>query len=329
MLNRLLLLIMSCALNSLVLNAHAAESYPTKPVRMIVPFAPGGATDLTARVLAQKLSETWGKAIVIDNRSGAAGVVGTETVAKASPDGYTILFGLMTTHAVNPAMIKDLPFDPIKDFTPVTLVATSPQMLVVHPSIAANTLQEFITLAKASPGKMTFGSSGYGSSPHLAFEMFMRAAGIKLVHVPYKGTALANTDLVAGRLNAQIGGVSSLKPFVTSGRMRALAMASKNRSEALPNVPTMGELGLSGMDISPWFGLFFPAKTPKAVIDRTFTDTRNILNAPEMRQKISEQGAEVALSDSPQQFATYVAAEKVRWAKIVSEVLGQSPQAAQ
>lgn len=307
----------------------AAGEYPSKPVRMVVPFAPGGTTDIVARIVAQKLSELWNKQVVIDNRGGAGGSIGTDLAAKASPDGYTLLFGLQTTHAINPAVYKNLPFDPIKDFIPVTRVAFSPQLLAVHPSLPAGTLKEFVALAKASPRRLSYGSSGIGTSQHLAFELFKRAAGIDLVHVPYKGSGPATTELLGGHVQAIIGGVVALLPHVRSGKLRAIAMASTSRSAVVPEVPTIAESLLPGFNVSPWFGLFYPSGTPVAIVNQLYADVvRKVLSAPDVRLKISEQGAEVAASDSKQEFAAFVAAENVLWGKVVKEVMSAQSTAA-
>lgn len=305
-----------------VLNCAVASGYPNKPVRMVVPFSPGGTTDIVARIVAQKLSEIWNNQVVIDNRGGAGGSIGTDLVSKAPADGYTLLFGLQTTHAINPAVYKNLPFDPIKDFTPVTRIAYSPQLLVIHPSVPASTLQGFVALAMASPGRFSYGSSGTGTSQHLAFELFKRAAGIDLVHIPYKGTAPAITDLLGGHVQAIIGGVVAFLPHVKSGKLRAIAMASASRSTVIPEVPTMAEALLPGFNVSPWFGLFYPAGTSAAIVDQLYADVvRKVLSVPDVRQRIADQGAEVAASGSKQEFAAFVAEEKALWGKVIHEVL--------
>jgi len=305
-----------------------AGEYPSKPVRMVVPFAPGGTTDIVARVVAQKLSDLWNKQVVIDNRGGAGGSLGTELAAKASPDGYTLLFGLQTTHAINPAVYKNLPFDPIKDFAPVTRVAYSPQLLAVHPSVPAATLKEFVALAKTAPGRYSYGSSGTGTAQHLAFELFKRAAGINLVHVPYKGMGPATTELIGGHVQAAIGGVVALLPHVKSGKLRAIAMASTSRSTVVPDVPTMAESVLPGFSVSPWFGLFYPRGTPAAIVDQLYADViQKVLSAPDVRQRIVEQGAEVAPSASKKEFAAFVANENALWGKVVREVMSAQSNA--
>jgi tripartite-type tricarboxylate transporter receptor subunit TctC len=306
--------------------AAQANDYPTKPVRLVVPFAPGGTTDIVARIVAQKLGDVWKRQVVIDNRGGAGGSLGTEIVARAQADGYTLLFGLQTTHAVNPAVYKNLPFDALRDFIPVTRVAISPQLLVAHPALQTPTLREFVARVKAAPGKYTYASSGTGTSQHLAFEMFKRAAGLDMAHIPYKGTAPAMAELVGGHTQALIGGVVALLPHVKAGRLHAVAMASANRSMAAPEVPTMNETLLPGFSVSPWFGLFYPARTPNAIVDKLFHDvTTQVLAAPDLRQRVIDQGAEIAPSVSKQEFAAFVAAEHAHWRKTVEAVMPARP----
>lgn len=313
------LLLAACLAAASGLSLAAAPKYPDKPVRLVVPFAPGGGTDIIARIVAHRLSETWGKQVVIDNRGGAGGVIGTETVAKAAADGYTILFGSQSVLAMNPAIYSNLNFDSVKDFIPVTLVAYSLQLLAVHPGVPARSLQEFIAAAKAAPGKWTYGSSGTGTAAHLTFELFKREAGIDVVHVPYKGTGPAITDLLGGQIQSIIGSTAALLPHVKSGRLRAIAMASGNRSAAMPHLPTMAESGLPGFNVSPWFGVLYPSRTPKAIVNSMYSEMRRILTSPDTRQKIAEQGAEAALSESPQEFAAFVASERELWRKVVRE----------
>lgn len=310
------------------LSVSAASHYPNKPVRLIVPMPPGGGSDNVARIIAQRMTESWKEQVVIDNRSGAGGTIGTTVAAKAPSDGYTLLFGAQTTLAINPALYKNLPFDPIRDFAPVTLVAYSPQLLAVHPSVQAKGLQEFVALAKAAPRQLSYASNGVGTSAHLSFEMFSREAGIQLIHVPYKGTGPALTDLIGGQVQTIIGSTSAILPHMKSGRARAIAVMTANRSVAMPQVPTMAESGLPGFEVKPWFGLLYPAGTPKTVVDKLYSDLRKLLATPDLRQKIAEQGAEVAFSESPRQFAAYIAAEKTLWAKVVAEVMAGSDSTA-
>lgn len=298
--------------------ALAQQSYPNKPIRMVCPFPPGGTTDLVARTVAQKLSEAWGQQVVVDNRSGAGGLIGTEMVAKAAPDGYTILLGSITTHAVNPALYKKLNFDPLKDFYPVSLIVSSPQLLAVHPSVPVKSVKELIALAKEKPGRLNYGSAGTGTSPHLTFELFKSTAGIDIVHIPYKGTGPAITDLVGGQVQMMITGVVALMPHVKSGKLRGIAVTSSRRTTALPDIPTVSESGVPNFDVSSWFGVFLPAGTPKPIVARLNGEIRKILELAEVRKRLIDQGADPA-SDTPEQFAAYVKSEMARWGKVVRD----------
>ena len=299
-------------------HSQAQQAYPTKPIRMICPFPPGGTTDVVARLVAQKLTEAWGQQVVVDNRPGAGGIIGTEIVAKAAPDGYTVLLGSITTHAVNPALYKKLNFDPVKDFAPVSLVVSSPQLLAVHPSVAAKSVKELIALAKAKPGQLNYASAGTGTSPHLTFELFKSMAGIDVVHVPYKGTGPAITDLIGGQVQMMITGVVALMPHVKSGKLRGLGVTSAKRVAALPDLPTIVESGIPGFDVSSWFGVFLPGGTPKPIVAKMNAEIRKILEVPEVRQRLIGQGADPA-SNTPEEFAAYVNAEMARWGKVVRD----------
>ncbi|MBI3936971.1 MAG: tripartite tricarboxylate transporter substrate binding protein [Betaproteobacteria bacterium] len=297
--------------------AGAAQvQYPTKPIRLIVPFPPGGTTDVVARVIAQKLTENWSQQVVVDNRPGAGGIIGTELAAKAPADGYTLLLGSITTHAVNPSLYKKLPFDPLRDFAPVSLAVSTPQVLVVHPSVAAKSVKELIALAKAKPGQLNYASAGTGTSPHLTFELFKSMAGVNLVHVPYKGTGPAITDLIGGQVQTMITGVVALYPHIKAGKLRALGATSAKRVAALPDVPTIAESGVPGFDVASWFGVFAPAGTPKPVVTRLNAEIVKILAVPELRRKLAAQGADPA-TNTPEQFAAYVKSELARWGKVV------------
>lgn len=299
-------------------HSQAQQAYPTKPIRMICPFPPGGTTDVVARLVAQKLTEAWGQQVVVDNRPGAGGIIGTEIVTKAAPDGYTVLLGSITTHAVNPALYKKLNFDPVKDFAPVSLVVSSPQLLAVHPSVAAKSVKELIALAKAKPGQLNYASAGTGTSPHLTFELFKSMAGIDVVHVPYKGTGPAITDLIGGQVQMMITGVVALMPHVKSGKLRGLGVTSAKRVAALPDLPTIIESGIPGFDVSSWFGVFLPGGTPKPIVAKMNAEIRKILEVPEVRQRLIGQGADPA-SNTPEEFAAYVKAEMARWGKVVRD----------
>ncbi|MGZ5139710.1 MAG: Bug family tripartite tricarboxylate transporter substrate binding protein, partial [Burkholderiales bacterium] len=295
-----------------------AQTYPTKPVRLICPFPPGGTTDVVARMVAQGLSEAWGQQVIVDNRPGAGALIGTEMAAKSPADGYTVLLGSITTHAVNPALHKKLGFDVINDFAPVTLVVSSPQLLAVHPSVAAKSVKELIALAKAKPGQLNYASAGAGSSPHLTFELFKSMAGVDLNHVPYKGTGPAITELVGGQVQAMITGVVALMPHVKSGKLRALAVTSKTRVAALPDVPSMMESGVANFDVSSWFGVFLPAGTSKAIVMKMNDQIRKIVDTPEVRKRLIDLGADPQ-TNTPEQFAAYVRSEKARWGKVVQD----------
>jgi tripartite-type tricarboxylate transporter receptor subunit TctC len=289
-----------------------------RPVRLLVPFAPGGGADTLARIVAQGLSEAWGQQVIVDNRPGAGAIIGTEMAAKSPPDGYTVLLGSITTHAVNPALHKKLNFDAVRDFAPVTLVVSSPQLLAVNPAVAAKSVKELIALAKAKPGQLNYASAGPGSSPHLTFELFKSAAGIDIRHVPYKGTGPAITELVGGQVQAMITGVVALMPHVKSNRLRALAVTSKGRVGVLPDVPTIMESGVPNFDVSSWFGVFLPAGTPKAIVTKMNAEVRRIVEAPDVKKRLIDLGADPE-TNTPEQFAAYVRSERTRWAKVVQD----------
>ena len=304
-----------CALAAVA--AHA-QQYPTKPIRLICPFPPGGTTDVVARIVAQGLSEAWGQQVIVDNRPGAGAVIGTEMAAKSPPDGYTVLLGSITTHAVNPALHRKLNFDAVRDFAPVTLVVSSPQLLAVNPAVAAKNVKELIALAKAKPGQLNYASAGQGSSPHLTFELFKSATGIDIRHIPYKGTGPAITELVGGQVQAMITGVVALMPHVKSNRLRALAVTSKGRVGVLPDVPTIMESGVPNFDVSSWFGVFLPAGTPKAIVTKMNAEVRRIVEAPDVKKRLIDLGADPE-TNTPEQFAAYVRSERTRWAKVVQD----------
>ena len=291
----------------------AAQSYPSKPIRVIVGQAPGGATDIVSRALAQKLTDGLGQTVVIDNRSGAAGSIGSAIAASAPPDGYTALI-VSSTYTINPSLYKKLPFDPIRDLQPVTLIASSPFLLMVHPSIAAKTPRELIALAKTR--KLTFGSGGIGSSGHLAAELFSSMAGIELTHVPYKGAGPALIDTLGGQVNLIMSSIVSGMPYAKAGRLRALAITTRTRSPALPELPTISESALPGYDFSSWYGLMVPAGTPQPVIGRLHDETVKALKLPDLQQRLASEGCD-AVGSTPEQLAAYIKSEMARWAKVV------------
>jgi tripartite-type tricarboxylate transporter receptor subunit TctC len=294
------------------------SAYPTKPIRLIVPFPPGGATDIIARAVAQKLSETWGQSIIVDNRPGAGGNIGTELVAKAAPDGYTLEMGTVGTHAINASLYAKIPFDNVKDFAPIILVAGVPNVLEVTPSLPVNSVQELIAYAKANPGKLNFASSGNGTSIHLSGELFKVMTGVQMTHVPYKGSAPALQDLIAGQVQLMFDNLPPSLPQIKAGKLRALAVTSATRAPALPDVPTVAESGLPGFEASSWFGLLAPAGTPPAIIAKINTEVATWLASPEGKEKLASIGANAA-GGSPEDFARHIHAETTKWAKVVKE----------
>ena len=294
----------------------SAQTFPTKPVRIIVPQTPGGASDALARIVSQKLSERWGQPVVVENRPGAGGNIGMDAVAKSPGDGYTLLMSYVGTHAINGALYKKLPFDPEKDFTAVATLATLPFVIVVNPNLTAKTVPELVALAKQS--QVTYGSAGNGSVNHLLGEMFNSAAQVKLVHVPYKGAAPALQDLVGGQINAVFTSMPSVAQFIRAGTLRALAVTSAKRSEAFKDIPTIAESGYPGFDVNPWFGLFVPAGTPAALVRQLNADINAVIRQKDTAEKFAAQGAEV-FESSPEQFAAALRSDIVKWEKIVRE----------
>lgn len=300
----------------LLADVALAQAWPTRSVRIIDGFAPGGSTDIMGRLIAPKLSESLGQQFILDNRPGASGIVGTEIVAKSPPDGYTVLI-VPLTFTSNPSLFK-LPYDPVKDFVPVTLVASAPLMLVVHPSVRANSVAELIALAKASPGKLNFGSGGIASTPHLAGEMFKSMAGIQATHVPYKGGGPALADLVAGQIQFMLENIPSTLPYVKAGRLRALALSDLKRSPVLPDLPTLDQSGLKGYQIVGWNGMFLPAGTPQAIVNKLQAEVAKALAFPDVKERLATMGAE-PVGNTPEQFAAFVKAEMAKWAKVVKD----------
>ena len=297
----------------------AAQKYPEKSIRFIAPYAPGGATDLLTRTLALKLTESLGQSVVADNRPGAGGNIGADIVAKSAPDGYTILLAPVSPMAINVSLYgAKLPFNPERDFAPITLVAKVPLVIVVNLNVPAKTLQEFIALAKSRPGKMTYGSSGNGSSNHLTGAMLMSAARLDMVHVPYKGGGPGMVALLGGEIDMMVAQIPSSKQLHVSGKVRALAISGAKRSAAMPDIPTMIESGVAGFEATSWYCVVAPAGTPKAIIDRLNTEIVKALNTPEMRQRLADDGAEVEPS-TPAELARFVHAEIAKWAKAVKD----------
>ena len=297
--------------------AVGAQSYPAKPIRMIVPFVPGGNTDIIARVYAPKMAELIGQQIVVENRGGAGGTIGSEVVARASPDGYTILM-VSAGHTINPAMVKKLPYDSVKDFAPVSIIADVPTAFVVHPSLPAKNVKEFIAIARARPGEINYSTAGRGTVGHLAAELLSSMAKIKLVHVPYKGTGQAMVDLVGGHVQMQFPSMPAAIQHVRTGKLRMIAQTGKQRSAAAPDIPTMAESGLSGFVVSSGFGMFAPAGTPRPIIDRIHAALVKALNDPKVKENLAAQGAEVVAS-TPEEHDQFNRTEIAKWIKVVAE----------
>ena len=296
--------------------ACAAGTFPSRPLRLIVPFPPGGGTDIMARMVGQRLTDAFGVQVVVDNRGGAAGIIGTELAAKATPDGHTMMIGSVSTICINASLHKKLPFDPEKDLAPVSLVASTPSMLVVGNTIAAKSVKELIALAKARPGQLHYASPGSGSSAHLGGELFKQAAGIDIQHVPYKGTGPAVTDLVSGQVSMFITNMPSVLPMVKANRLRPLAVTSLQRSALMPDLPTVAESGIPGFEVVVWYGLFAPAATPRPIIVRVNQEVRTMSSMQDVRDRLSVQGAEV-MSSTPEELAKRVRDDLIKWGKIV------------
>lgn len=292
-----------------------AQNYPSKTVRLIVPFAAGGSTDVIARVLAPRLAETWGQQVIVDNRPGGNTTIGTEIVAKAAPDGHTLLI-TPAPFTVVPSVLKKLPYDPVKDFEPITLINTTPMGLVVHPGVPAKNVRELVALAKARPGKMNFASSGNGGVPHLSGELLNAMAGVKMMHVPYKGNAPALVDLVGGHVDMAFNGLTSVMPFIKSGRLRVLGVTSIGRTAALPEVPTLDEQGLKGFQAVAWNGITAPARTPKDVIAKIADSAVRIVKSPELAEQLKRDGSD-PVGSSTAEFVTHLRDEVAKWKKVL------------
>ncbi|MGZ5178676.1 MAG: Bug family tripartite tricarboxylate transporter substrate binding protein [Burkholderiales bacterium] len=298
--------------------AFAAQAYPTRPIRIVVAYTPAGATDILARVIDQKMNEAWGQPVIIENRPGANGNIGTEYAAKAAPDGHTFLMTTAGPHGINPSLYRKLGYDAVKDFTAVSLVALVPNILVVSNALPVKNVKELIAYAKANPGKLSYGSPGAGSTAHLSMELFKSMTGTNLVHVPYKGSAGVLTDVMGGQIAATMDNMPAYLPQVKAGKIRALAVTPNKRSPAAPDIPTVAEAGVPGYNSSAWFGLVAPAATPKDVVTKLSVETARILQLPDVKSRLSELGAE-PIGSTPEQFSAHIKAEIAKWAKVIKE----------
>jgi tripartite-type tricarboxylate transporter receptor subunit TctC len=297
-----------------------AQDYPSKPVRMVVGFPPGGGTDVVARILQPRLTELLGQTIVIDNRPGATGTVAAGQVAKATPDGYTIMMGHVSVNAIAPSLFANLPYDVNRDFAPIALAASVPHLVVVHPSLPVTTLKELVAYLKAQPGKLTYPSAGNGSMPHLAGEVFQAMAGVKMVHVPYKGSGQSMQDLLGGQHLVAFDTMPASAPHVRSGKLRAVAVSTAQRVPSFPEVPTAEEAGVPGYMVTTWYGLFAPAGTPAPIVSRLHAEMVKAMQTPDVRARLESIGADGSVSRSPEEFAALVRADTARYAKIVKEI---------
>jgi tripartite-type tricarboxylate transporter receptor subunit TctC len=303
-------------LTSVFACSATAAGFPDKPLRMVVPFAPGGPTDIVGRAIAQRLTETFGQSMVVDNRAGAGGVVGADMVAKAAPDGYTTLLCSTGAMAINPGLMDKLPYDSVKDFAGISLVVTIPYLLLVSPSSPVKTVKELIAEAKSKPGSMNYGSAGTGSTSHLAGELFKTMAGIEMVHIPYKGSAPASIDLISGRLQTMFNAVAIAMPFVKGGKMRAIGISTQARSPLVPDVPTISESGVPGFEVLTWHGICAPSKTPKPVLKTLNTAIVQAVQHPQTRQHLGSIGADV-VGSTQEEFEKFIKSELAKWSKII------------
>lgn len=316
-LTRVAITALSGCLLTLGAAAHADE-YPSKPIRYVVSFAAGGTSDTISRVLAEKMSAKLGVPVVVENKPGAGGNIGSDFVAKAAPDGYTLLLGVVATHGINASLYKNLPFDPVKDFEPVTLIASTPSVVLVNPSVPVNSMAELIAYAKAHPGELNYGSSGNGSSHHLAGAMFNSMAGTEMRHIPYRGTSAAQVDLISGEIQVLFDTLPSAMPHVKAGKLKALAVTGKERDPSLPDLPTVAESGVPGYEVGSWYGLLVPAGTPPAIVNKLNTVVVDIIRTPEVNDKLLSLGA-TPVGSTPEEFAAHIRSELDKWAEVIKK----------
>jgi len=305
------------AVGTVLAAAPAPGEYPTRPIRFVVPFPPGGGNDIMARSVGSRLTEAWGQQVVIDNRPGAGGIIGAEIAARAAPDGYTMFLGGVASHAINPNLHAKLPYDPVKDFVPVSLVAAAPLVLVAHPGLPVKSVRDLVAAARARPGQIHFASNGLGGSSHLAAELFRMMAGVDLTHVPYKGFSPALTDLLSGQVQIMFSSMVPMLPQVKAQRLRALAMTGAKRSAAVPDIPTVAESGVPGYETASWYGVLFPRGTPQPVVTRMQGQVARIVALPDVRERLAAEGAE-PMGTTPEAFAHHIATELARWRKVIA-----------
>ncbi len=315
--------LLSCALCAaglwlgLFAPAADAQGYPSRPIRLVVPYPPSGPLDIMARAIGQKLAEALGQPVLVDNKPGAGGNIGADLVAKSAADGYTLLMGAVATHAINPTLYPKIPYDPVKDFTPVALVAVVPNVLVVNPALPVTSVKELIELARARPGYLNFASGSTGSTGHLAGELFNALAGVQMVHIPYKGGAPAMADLLAGQVQLMFDNLANALPQVRGGKLRALAVTTAQRSAFAPDLPTLAEAGVAGFDLTTWFGIFLPGNAPRDIVSRLNGEVVRALNAPDMRDRLFKMGAEPPASNTPEQFSVFIRQEFDKYARVI------------
>jgi tripartite-type tricarboxylate transporter receptor subunit TctC len=298
--------------------AASAQTYPAKPIRFIVPFTPGGGNDTIARLIGAKLTAATGQQVIIDNRPGAGGAIGAEAAAKSPADGYTIFLAGVATHGINPNLRKKLPYDPIKDFDAVSLIASAPLLVVVHPSLPVKSVKQLVALAKAQPGKINYASNGAGGSSHMAVELFKMMTGTDLVHIPYKGLSPALTELLSGEVQVMFSSAVAMLPQVKAGKLRAIAMTGGKRSPAIPDIPTVAEAGVPGYETGSWYGIVVPAGTPKPAIDRLSKEVIAIVHAPDISKRLTDE-AIIPVGSTPEEFAAHIRKELARWAKVIKQ----------
>jgi tripartite-type tricarboxylate transporter receptor subunit TctC len=303
--------------------AHAQQPYPARAVRLVVPSAPGGGTDITARIMAPKFSEYLGQQVVVENRAGAATMIGGEVVARSAPDGYTLLMGISTL-AINAAMYRKVAYDALKDFAPISQVVTLSNVLVTHPSLPVYSVKALVAFARARPGQINFASAGVGTNPHLSMELFLSLAGLKMMHVPYKGSGQGIVDVIAGHVPVMMPAVPTALVYIRNGRLRPLGVSGAKRSQAAPDIPTIAEAGIPGYEATQWFGILAPAGTPRAIVDRWHRETVRALKDPEVRDRLVADGAD-PVGSTPEEFAAFMRAETVKWAKVV-KAIGIQPE---